>query len=118
MNQLSTTQLAELLIGIARSQQAIVDAVESLKPGFKASHLAPVLESTAKLRATGRPLSLLELPARVLVQCQGRTGPNLEQLKRDLDALLANEGSAPEEEQRTAARAPADKSAPDSLDMT
>jgi len=47
-----------------------------------------------------------------------RASATLAEAARDLDALLANDGSAPEEEQRTAARAPADKSAPDSLDMT
>jgi hypothetical protein len=125
MTQLSTTQLAELLIGIARSQQAIIDAVESLKPGFKGTHLAPALDSTARTRVTGRPLSLLELPARVLVQCQGRTGPNLEQITRDLDALLTTAAEAPAAAPApVAAKAAAvsppavGKNAPDSLDMT
>jgi len=63
----------------------------------------------------------------VLAQCQGRAGPNLEQITRDLDVLL---GAAAAEVPAaapvaagapgTAAVAPAadGKSAPDSLDMT
>lgn len=126
MTQLTTIQLAELLIGIARSQQAIIEAIESLKPGFKGTHLAPALDSTAKTRVTGRPLSLLEFPARVLVQCQGRAGPNLEQIARDLEDLLAASArpsaSAAPPPQTTRApavpAAPSSKNDPDSLDMT
>src|SRR6185369_4134583 len=89
----STQQLAEILIGVARSQQAIIEAIESMKAGFKGTHLAPALESVAKIRSTGRPLSLLEFPARVLLQCQGRAGPNVDQVAKDLDLLLS--GTAP-----------------------
>ena len=92
---LTTQQLAEILIGIARSQQAIIDAVESMKAGFKSTNLAPVLDSVAKIRSTGRPLTLLDYPARVLVQCQGRTGPNVEQIVRDLEALLSGQVTTP-----------------------
>ena len=90
---LTTQQLAEILIGVARSQQAIIEAVESMKAGFKGTHLAPALESVAKIRSTGRPLSLLEFPARVLMQCQGRVGPNVDQVAKDLELLLS--GTAP-----------------------
>ena len=38
---ISTQQLAEILIGVARSQQAIIDAVESMKAGFKSTYLDP-----------------------------------------------------------------------------
>ena len=92
---LSTRQLAEILIGVARSQQAIIEAVENMKAGFKGTYLAPALDSVAKIRATGRPLSLQEYPARVLVQCQGRVGPNVEQVVKDLEALLAGTAGTP-----------------------
>ena len=92
---LSTQQLAEILIGVARSQQAIIEAIESMKAGFKGTHLAPALDSVAKTRATGRPLSLLEYPARILVQCLGRVGPHVEQVVKDLDALLAAKAATP-----------------------
>ena len=84
----TTHQLAELIVGIARMAQAVVEATESQKPGFKGSHLAPTLDNIAKTRVTNRPLTLQELPARVLIQCMGRAGPNVEQVARDLEALL------------------------------
>jgi len=91
---LTTQQLAEILIGIARSQQALIEAIESMKAGFKGTYLAPALDSVAKVRATGRPLLLQEYPARVLLQCQGRAGPNVEQIVRDLEALLSGSKEA------------------------
>jgi len=94
---LTTHQLAEILIGVARSQQALIEAIESMKAGFKGTYLAPALDSVAKIRATGRPLMLQEFPARVLLQCQGRAGPNVEQIVRDLEALLAGPQAAPAE---------------------
>ena len=93
MANITTQQLAELIIGVARAQQAIVDALESQKAGFKGTHLAPALDNAAKSRVTTRPLTLQEFPARVLLQCMGRAGPNIEQLTRDLEALLG--GQAP-----------------------
>ena len=107
----TTQQLAELIVGIARMAQAVVEAAESQKPGFKGSHLAPTLDNIAKTRVTTRPLTLQEFPARVLIQCMGRNGPNVEQLTRDLEALLAG----------PAAPQPEGAAAPDgaqSLDMT
>jgi hypothetical protein len=91
----TTQQLAELLIGIARAQQAIIDAVEAQKPGFRSTYLAPVLDAVAKIRSTNRAPSLQEFPARVLSQCQSRTGPNLEQVVKDLEALLSGQVVVP-----------------------
>ena len=88
MANVTTRELAELLIGIARTQQAMVDAMESQKVGFKSTHFAPALDNAARIRVTNRPLTLQELPARVLMQCMGRAGPNTEQIERDLEALL------------------------------
>ncbi len=92
---ITTQQLAELLIGIARSQQAIIDAIDAQKAGFKGTYLSPALDSVAKIRSTSRPPSLQELPARVLTQCQSRVGPNLEQVVKDLEALLSGQVAAP-----------------------
>ncbi|MCE9641640.1 MAG: hypothetical protein K8S22_16100 [Betaproteobacteria bacterium] len=104
---ITTQQLAELLIGIARSQQAIIDAVEGMKAGFKSTYLTPALDTAAKLRSTGRPLTLQEFPARVLVQCQGRAGPNLEQMVKDLDDLLSGKVLTPSAVAPATARAAA-----------
>lgn len=95
MANLTARQLAQLLVGIARAQQAIVEAIESQKPGFRATHLAPALDNAARVRATTRAPTLQEFPARVLLQCLGRAGPNLEQLARELESLLAPEAAAP-----------------------
>jgi hypothetical protein len=94
MANITTQQLAELIVGIARAQQAIVDALESQKSGFKGTHLAPALDNAAKSRVTTRPLTLQELPARALLQCMGRAGPNVEQLTRDLESLLGGQAGA------------------------
>lgn len=128
---LTTHQLAEILIGIARAQQALIEAIESMKAGFKGTYLAPALDSVARIRSTGRPLSLQEYPARVLLQCQGRAGPNVEQIVRDLEELLSGKAATPSAvapataraaaaagvPAASAASAPAEKSDND-LDMT
>ena len=116
MSNITTQQLAELIIGVARAQQAIVDGVESLKAGFKSGHLGPALDYAAKSRVTTRPLSLQELPARVLLQCMGRAGPNVEQLTRDLEALLS--GNVPASAPAAAPAAGAPAGGAQSLDMT
>lgn len=116
MANITTQQLAELIIGVARSQQAIIDAMESQKAGFKGSHLASSLDNAAKSRVTTRPLTLMEFPSRALLQCMGRSGPNVEQLTRDLDALLSGQPVAPAAPAAAAPAAAADGA--QSLDMT
>jgi len=91
---ITTQQLAEILIGVARSQQAIIDAVEGMKAGFKGTYLGPALESAARLRSVGRAASLQNYPSRLLVQCLGRGLPNMEQMVKDLEELLSG-GVAP-----------------------
>ena len=93
---ITTQQLAELLIGIARAQQAVIDAVEAQKPGFKATYLMPVLDGVAKIRSTHRAPSLQEFPARVLLQCQSRVGPNPGQVMQDLEGLLSGQVAVPD----------------------
>ena len=105
--ELTTHQLAEILIGVARSQQALIEAIEGMKPGFKGTYFAPALDSVAKIRATGRPLMLQEFPARVLLQCQSRNGPNVEQIVKDLEELLAGKTATPSAVVPAAARAAA-----------
>ncbi|UCF74566.1 MAG: hypothetical protein JSU71_09780 [Betaproteobacteria bacterium] len=90
MVNISSQQLAELLIGIARAQQAIVDAVESQRAGFKA-HVASTLQTAARSRSTGHTPTLMDFPSRVLLAHQGRSGPDLEQITRDLEALLGQQ---------------------------
>ena len=88
MANVTTQQLAELLVGIARAQQAMIDAIESQKAGFKQTHLAPNLTTAARIRNTGHVPTLMDFPARVLLAHQGRNPPDLAQVLRDLEALL------------------------------
>ena len=95
MANVTTQQLAELLIGIARSQQAVIDAIESQKTGYKLTHLLPVLTTAAKIRNTGHVPTLMDFPSRVLLAHQGRNAPDVAQVLRDLEALLSGRPIAP-----------------------
>lgn len=114
MANITTHQLAELLVGIARAQQAIIEGVESMKPGFRSTHLAPALTNAARVRDTHRPLQLSDLPARVLMQCMGRNGADLDRVAQDLEELLQRPTAQP-----TVAPTPAPAAAPagDSMDL-
>jgi hypothetical protein len=89
MANLTNQQVAELLIGIARAQQAMIDAIESQRAGYKLTHLAPVLTTAAKIRNTDHVPTLMDFPARVLLAHQGRNPPDVAQVLRDLEALLS-----------------------------
>lgn len=85
-------QLAELLAGIAKSQNAVLDAVDRAMPGFKGTHLAPVLNVAANTRV-GEP-RLVDLPARILLRYQGRAAVDIAPIRADLDRLLGAGGAA------------------------
>src|SRR3990172_13345433 len=112
MATLTTRQLAELLVGIARSQQAVIDAIESQRTGYKLSHLAPLLTTATKIRNTGHVPTLMDFPSRVLLAHQGRNPPEVAQVLRDLEALLSGRPiaaagpTAPGEVAAPAGRAP------------
>ncbi len=108
MSTLTHEQLAELLLGVARSQLAMADAVESLKAGFKSTHLRNNVESAARIKMN-RPETLADFPSRLLLQMLGRNAPTQEAVTAALKALLENLGAA--------SGAVAADSA-DSLDMT
>jgi hypothetical protein len=91
---MTTHQLAQLLLGIARAQHAIIEALESSKAGFKATHVRPVIETAARIR-TNRPETLSEYPSRLLLQMLGRTAPDAETVLRDLKKLIES-SAAPE----------------------
>ena len=87
MAALSTEQAAELLLGVARAQLAMVDAMESAKAGFKSTHLRPQVESAARIKVN-RPESLADFPSRLLLQMLGRNAPTLEDVIKDLQRLI------------------------------
>ena len=87
MATITARQLAELLIGIARAQQAIVEAAESQRAGFK-GHLGSALQTAARNRNPGHTITLMDLPARILLAHQGRTGPAVEQIAQELESFF------------------------------
>ena len=92
MATLTTEQAAELLLGIARSQLAMADAMESAKSGFKSTHLRGQVESAARIKVN-RPVTLADFPSRLLLQMLGRNAPTLEDVTKDLQALMAPSGA-------------------------
>ena len=78
-------QLAELLSGIAKANNAILDAFERAHPGFKSTHLAPVLGVAANTRVA-EP-RLVDLPSRILMRYQGRAAVDVDTIRADLDRL-------------------------------
>jgi len=87
MANLTTQQIAELLVGISRTLQAIIDAMENSKAGFKSTHFRPALESASRIRSN-RPETLVDLPPRLLLQMLGRNAPDSTQIAHELEALL------------------------------
>src|SRR5512146_1137297 len=90
MANLTTRQIAELLVGISRTHQAIIDALENSKAGFKSTHFRPALESTSRIRSN-RPETLVDLPSRLLLQMLGRNPPDSAQIAQEIEALLSQE---------------------------
>lgn len=80
-------QLAELLSGIAKAQQAIIDAVERADGGWKNNHLIPLLNVAANMRQP-EP-RLLDLPARILLRYQGRAAIDNASILSDLERLFS-----------------------------
>ena len=95
--QISAQQLAELLLGIARAQAAIVQGLENELAGVKSGRVIPALQNVAHLRDHPNP-TLTDLPVRVLLGTLGRQVPDAASVIRDLERLLgggATPGAAP-----------------------
>ena len=90
---MDNTQLAELLMGIAKAQAAIIDAVERANPGFKNNHAVPILTTAANVRAAVPRIQ--DLPARILLRMQGRAAFDVVQIQQDLEAAFTSHGAAP-----------------------
>lgn len=83
--EISSEYLADLLIGIAKAQTAVIDAMERANPGFRNTHAVPLLQIAANMRA-GDP-RLIDLPARVLLRMQGRVALENASVVADLERL-------------------------------
>jgi hypothetical protein len=89
---ITNEQLAELLAGIVRSQQAIIDAIESESAGWRNTHLLPKLNTAANLRLANA--RLLDIPSRVLLRSQGRVPMDAATIARDLAQAMGAAGAA------------------------
>jgi hypothetical protein len=101
MLQISATQLAELLTGIARAQAAVVNGLESELAGVRSGRVVPAVQNAAHLRDHPQP-TLVDLPVRLLLASMGRIGPDPLVVAKDLERLINGAGAAP-----AAAAAPA-----------
>ena len=130
MAQPSTQQLAELLIGIARAQTALIQGLESAMAGVKTQHILPQMQNLAHLRDHPEP-TLIDLPVRILLTSQGRVPPDPAAVVRDLERLFAavpaaaaaapaaaTPRPAPAPAPAPAAAAPAPAAASDALDFS
>jgi len=90
---MDNTQLAELLMGIAKAQAAVIDAIERAEPGFRNNHAVPMLTTAANVRAAVPRIQ--DLPARILLRMQGRAAFDVAQIQQDLEAALASDGVSP-----------------------
>jgi len=84
---LTTEHLADILIGIARAQNAVVDAMERASPGFRNNHAVPLITVAANMRA-GDP-RMIDLPSRILMRLQGRVALDNAAVKADLERLIS-----------------------------
>jgi len=85
--EISSEYLAELLIGIARSQNAIVDAMDRAAPGFRNTHLLGQLSVAANMRSADP--RMIDLPSRVLLRLQGRVAIDTAAVVADLERLAS-----------------------------
>ena len=90
---ISTEHLVELLSGIARAQAALADAVERGDPGWRNSHLVPILSVAANMRSPDS--RLIDLPSRILLRYQGKVAPESAAIVADLERLLAMPAQGP-----------------------
>jgi hypothetical protein len=88
---LTSDQLADLLIGIARAQNAVIDAIDRANPGFRSQHATPLITVAANMRA-GDP-RMIDLSSRILMRLQGRVAIDPAVVKADLERLVS--GKAP-----------------------
>jgi hypothetical protein len=85
--EISSEYLAELLIGIVRAQNALIDAMDRAQPGFRNTHAIPVLSVAANVRSPDP--RLIDLPARVLLRMQGRVAIETSVVVADLERLAS-----------------------------
>src|SRR3954451_15374965 len=93
--EISAQKLAELLLGIARAQAAIIQGLENEMAGVRSGRIMPALQNVAHMRDHPQP-TLTDLPVRVLLGTLGRQVPDTAALVRDLERLIGGSGGAAE----------------------
>ena len=106
--EISAQQLAELLLGIARAQAAMIQGLENEMAGVRSGRIIPALQNVAHLRDHPDP-TLVDLPARVLLGTLGRAVPDAAAVVRDLERLC---GGGPASQPAAAAGENLDFSSP------
>jgi hypothetical protein len=94
MAEINTQQMAQLLMGVARAQLAIIDSIENSKAGFKSTHLRPILESASRIRSN-HPVALTDFPSRLLLQMLGRNPPDVDRVAIELEQLVGGGSGIP-----------------------
>jgi hypothetical protein len=103
---LTTDHLADILIGITRAQNAVIEAIDRANPGFRSQHAVPILNVAANMRA-GDP-RMIDLPSRILLRLQGRVALDATAVKVDLERLMSGTSAAPAAAAKPAAASPLD----------
>jgi hypothetical protein len=107
---LTSDQLADILIGIARAQNAVIDAIDRANPGFRSQHATPLITLAANMRA-GDP-RMIDLSSRILMRLQGRVAIDPATVKADLERLVSGKAAPPAPASARAAAAVAKSAAP------
>src|SRR6266704_4810617 len=89
---LTTDHLADILIGVARAQNAVIEAMERASPGFRNTHALPLITLAANMRA-GDP-RMIDLSSRILMRLQGRVALDNAAVKADLERLMSGKPAA------------------------
>src|SRR5678816_4220760 len=90
--EISSQQLAELLLGIARAQAGLVQGLENEMAGVRSGRVIPAVQNVAHLRDHPQP-TLTDLPVRIFLAAMGRVGPDPATIAKDLERLCG--GAAP-----------------------
>ena len=116
MLQISATQLAELLMGIARAQAAVVHGLENELAGVRSGRIVPAVQNAAHLR-DHPDATLVDLPVRVLLTSMGRIPPDPAIIAKDLERLFSGAAATRSTQaEAAAASAPAPAAAPAASD--
>lgn len=94
MLNITAQQLAELLIGIARAQAAVIQGVDNAMAGIKTQNIVPALQNAAHLRDHPEA-TMTDLPVRILLTSQGRVPPDPAAVAKELERLFSGVASAP-----------------------